>query len=131
MAYGYHGKFLEEIEEKTEPKVEKFFLFEENEATIEYICNDQLLKEGNTFNDIYGEMTCKENAIEQAKEIVKDLKLKKNSDLVIQVKVKTYQIKKRKTGASFKEYENAGYPEATSEVVCYSSNINKSGSKTK
>lgn len=121
MSYGYEGKLLKEFEEKTKPKVEKFLLFEENEAAIEYVCNGHILKEGNTFSDIYGEMTCKDAAIEDAKEIVKRLKLKKNSDLVIQVKVKTYHINKRKTGYEFKRYEHVGYPDIISDKVMLSS----------
>ncbi len=117
----YEGKFIKEVKEKPEPKVVKLFLFEENEATIEYVCNGHLIKEGSTFHEMSGEMTCKTNAIEDAKEIVNDLKLKKNSDLIIQVKVKTYHIKKRKTGREYQKYEDVGYPKTIKEEVVWSS----------
>ena len=50
----YQGKFLDEVKEKTNPKVETFYLFEENEANIEYSCNGKYLKEGSCYHDLGG-----------------------------------------------------------------------------
>ncbi len=124
MSIGYEGKLVKELEEKKHVVVEKLLLFEENESTIEYVCNGSILKEGSTFNDFYGEMTCKENAIKDAKELVKKLKLKKNSDLIIQVRVKTYNQKRKNIGSYWDgsiKYEIVGYPETTCEKIVWSS----------
>lgn len=118
----YEGKFIKEVEERIEPQVEKFLLFEENEAIIEYVCNDCVLKEGGIYNDVYGKMTCKKNAIENAKEIVINLKLKDNSDLIIQVKLRTYHIKKKDTNNKYEKYKIVGYPTTIKEEVVWSSN---------
>ena len=126
MSYGYQGKLLKNVEEISKPKVLNYELFEENEATIEYVCNGRVLVEGCTFNDIRGEMTCKDTAIEESKNIVKSLKLKKDSDLVIRTKVKTYQIKKKDVGSycnGEKKYENIGYQETTKEEIVWSSDV--------
>ncbi len=123
----YQGKFLEETKEETKPLVETFYLFEENEAQIEYSCNGIELKDGSSFHDMFGELTCVDNAIKDAKELVKHFKLRKESDLVISVKLTKHKVKKKKTGKKCfydkkqDEYESVGYPERISEETVWSS----------
>lgn len=68
---------------------------------------------------------------EEAKEIIKRLNLKKNSDLIIQVKLKVYNIKKKRTGCKFAKYENVGYPENICEKIVWSSSSNHNKEKSK
>lgn len=116
MTAGYEGKFIEEIEETEEPKTEKFYIFEENEAKIVLFYNDIEVKRFSTYNDFYGEMTCVSNAIKDAKEYAKTYDINKDSEGLFAVELIRYRIKKRKTGQKKyfrkdkEEYESVSNP---------------------
>lgn len=118
---------LVEVQDVTKPVVPEFdYVFEQQEARIEWRVNGKQIKDGATFNDFYGEGTCVTHAIEQAKSIVHNLG---ECDVEIVVVKVVSQIRMRPNGREnfyAKEFRDFKYlesgcawnlPEPVEEVV--------------
>lgn len=94
----YQGKELEEVVETVKPLRETFTIFEENEAEIQIWFKKHHMKEGNTLGDHGGELYCVRYAYRDALDYMRMYEIDKDSDLRIEIHLKTYKVKKQKTG---------------------------------
>ncbi len=85
----HHGTLIQVENFKPPPtKIEKIFIFEEQEARCELRMNGEQLKILQTLNDFYGLGTAVKTAIEEMKKYVFQRNIGKDSDLeVVVVKV--------------------------------------------
>lgn len=99
MTAGYQGTIVGETE-RTKPVevVEILYVFHENEAIVRYIHGGHVLKEGSTYNDYYGELTCLKAAIESARHAMKCFNITPESELRVEVVLKVERSYRKKTG---------------------------------
>ena len=110
MTAGYQGKFIKEVQETTEPETKTFYMFEENEAKMIMNYKGHFIKDMASYHDMFGELTCVKNAIEDAKDIAKKLEIDENSEATLEVELHRYSIKKQKTGRkNFYRKDEDGY----------------------
>ena len=123
----YDGKLIGEVEERTEPKVEKFHIFEENEATIVMRYKGRHMKGLSTHGDFFGELSCVGNALLSALETMKAYEIDQDSEATIEIELRRYREARKKTGETTfsgeDEYERVDgkYPEVIFEGVIWSS----------
>lgn len=128
MTAGYQGKIMgTDSIVIQQAKTEERFIFHENEAQILYKHGGELLKEGTTFCDYYGEGTCRHEAIKTAKEHAAEYSVTKESSLVIEVELRILKVVKKKTGRKQyfhpdeDEYEQVGFSEVIGRMTIWSS----------
>lgn len=125
----YEGKLIEEIEETPRVKTEKFYVFEETTAKVEFYYKTFFMRETDTIWDYLGPGYAVKERIETAKAYCKKMGVTKDSELEIVVVKMTQRVKKKKTGKKIEwgpgkgqdEYESMGHVGDTVEERVWSS----------
>lgn len=90
MKLGYHGKLIAKRKVAPVPTTQEVYSFERNEAQVFFCHGGHVLKEGPTFTDFYGPMTCVRAAIEEAERLCSFYQVTAESSLIVEVRHLTF-----------------------------------------